>query len=88
MLVTHVDAELLVPHLPLDGAPPNLTSVLNVPAQDVPGLPLLVSVPLTRSILGQVDTTRVETGGIVIPKYIKLKSCNKSSLGHEGSRGH
>ena len=68
MLVAHVDAELLVPHLPLDGAPPDLTAVLDVPAQDVPGLPLLVSVLLTRRILGQVDTTRVEAGGVVIPK--------------------
>ena len=82
MLITHLDAELLVPHLPLDGAPADLTALL-----DVPALPLLASVLLTRSILGQVGTTRVEAGGIVIPKYIKLKSCNKNSLDHERSRG-
>ena len=86
-LVTHVYAELLVPHLPLDGALPDLTAVLDGPAHDVPGLPLLVSVLLYRRILGQVDTTGVEVGGIVIPKYIKLKSHNKNYLGHERSRG-
>ena len=86
-LVAHVYAELLVPHLPLDGALPDLTAVLNGPAHDVPGLPLLVSVLLYRRILGQVDTTGVEVGGIVIPKYIKLKSQNKNYLGHERSRG-
>ena len=47
VLITHLDAELLVPHLPLDGAPADLTAVL-----DVPALPLLASVLLTRSILG------------------------------------
>jgi hypothetical protein len=52
VLITHLDAELLVPHLPLDGAPADLTAVLDVPAQDVPALPLLASVLLTRSILG------------------------------------
>ena len=70
MLVAHVDAKLLVSHLPLDGAASHLTAVLNVPAQDVPGIALIVHVLLPRRILGQVDSRLVVARSVVVPaKY-------------------